>query len=100
MRFISRWAGTVVLALSASLAACSPSSPYKDAGRLGYGTPSVSSYVVGERYSTLQAELKRCERVGQPAPAGQTEGLAAACDQLRRTARNQPGNSVQPATLP
>lgn len=100
MRFISRCAGTVALALGASLAACAPSSPYKVAGRLGYGTPSVSAYVEGERDSTLQAELRRCERVGEPAPAGQTQGLPAACDQLRRTVRNQPGNAVQPARAP
>lgn len=94
----------LVLALGAGVAACSASAPNKDGGLLGYGTPGVSGYVQDGRDSTLQAELERCRGVGLPDAAGQagrqTGGLEAACNQLRRTARNQPGNAVQPARAP
>ncbi len=93
----------LVLALGAGVAACAAPAPDKG-GLLGYGTPGVSGYVQDDRDSTLQAELERCRGVGLPDAAGQagrqTGGLEAACNQLRRTAHNQPGNGVQPARAP
>ncbi len=85
----------VVLGLTLGLGACaSSSSPRTDTAVLGYGTPGVSSYVQGDEATSLQAQLDRCRDVSDPAAANQTQGLAAACGQLRRTLRNQPGNVV------
>ena len=97
---ISRCRFAFVLALTAGLAACSASAPNKDVGLLGYGTPGVSSYVQNDRDSTLEAELERCRGVGLSDAPGQTRSLGAACNQLRRTARNQPGNAVRPTPAP
>jgi len=65
---------------------------------LGYGTPGVESYVVPGEGRTLAELQARCQAV--PASAGPPpplQSLAAACDQLHRTAFNQPGNTVGPA---
>lgn len=62
---------------------------------LGYGIPSVSTYMGDDQAGGLQAELDQCRQVSQAGPAIQTQGLAAACSQLQRTRRNQPGNTVQ-----
>ena len=100
---ISRCRFMLVLALGTGVAACAAPAPDKG-GLLGYGTPGVSSYVQGSQDSTLQAELERCRGVGLPDAADQagrqTGGLEAACNQLRRTAHNQPGNAVRPARVP
>lgn len=97
---LSRCRLVLALALGAGVAACSGPAPNKEAGPLGYGTPGVSGYVRDGQDSTLQAELERCRGVGLPDAAGQARSLEAACDQLRRTARNQPGNAVRPARAP
>ena len=87
-----------LLLLGGSLVACAPSSPRKGVGTLGYGTPGVSAYA--ESGDTLRAQLDTCRGVSPPASPGQTQGLPAACEQLNRTVRNQPGNSVRPARAP
>jgi len=86
---------TMGLAL-ATLSACSTTLPLRTTGMLGYGTPGVSAYVPDDNASSLQAQLDRCDQVPQAGATGQTQGLPAACGQLRRMVRNQPGNSVQP----
>jgi len=80
------------------LAACGATPSQKHTEMLGFGTPAVSAYAPDDDALSLQAQLERCERVPQAGSASQTQGLAAACDQLRRTVRNQPGNSVQPSS--
>jgi hypothetical protein len=80
------------------LAACGATPLQTHAGMLGFGTPGVSAYAPDGDAPSLQAQLERCERVPQAGSAGQTQGLPAACNQLRRTVRNQPGNSVQPSS--
>lgn len=87
-----------LLLLGIGLAACAQSPPQTDKGMLGYGTPDVSAYADGG--TTLQAQLETCRSVPRPSSPGQTQGLAAACAQLDRMMRNQPGNSVQPARTP
>ncbi len=87
-----------LLCVAASLGACSPSSPRTNGEMLGYGTPGVSAYVSGDNDASLQAQLARCDQVPQAGSASQTQGLPAACGQLRRTLRSQPGNSVQPGS--
>ena len=62
---------------------------------LGYGTPSVSTYVGANQTGGLQAELDQCRQVPQTGATTQTQGVSAACRQLQRTLRNQPGNTVQ-----
>lgn len=96
----SRCRLALALALGAGVAACSGPARNEEAGLLGYGTPGVSAYVQDGQDGTLQAEFERCRGVGLPDAAGRNGGLEAACDQLRRTARNQPGNAVQPARAP
>lgn len=89
----------IVLALIPAvlgLSACSAGSPGPHAGMLGYGTPSVAAYVPADEGASVRAELQLCDRVPPPGSAGRTQGLPAACDQLRRTLRNQPGNGVRP----
>lgn len=68
-------------------------------GLLGYGTPDVSAYVPVDQATNLQAMRARCEGVPPAAPAA-TQGLPAACDQLRRTQGNQPGNAARPTVRP
>lgn len=87
----------IILAAALGLAACSGQPDKKDGQLLGYGTPGVSAYVQGDQAGSLQAQLDRCGQVPQASTATQTQGLAAACGQLQRMLRNQPGNSVQPA---
>ena len=84
------------LIASGGLAACSGQASGQAAGRLGYGTPGVSEYVQSDEATNLQALLDRCAQVPQAGAASQIDGLPAACGQLRRTSRNQPGNAVQP----
>jgi hypothetical protein len=84
-----------VFAAALGLAACSGQQASSGTGMLGYGTPSVSSYTGDDQAGGLQAELDKCRQVSQADAARQTRGLAAACSQLQRTVRNQPGNAVQ-----
>lgn len=63
-------------------------------GLLGYGTPDVSTYVPADRATSLQAMRASCEGV-PPADPSATQGLPVACDQLRRTLHNQPGNATR-----
>ena len=62
---------------------------------LGYGTPGVASYMGDGQAGSLQARTGQCQQVSHGGAAAQTSGLAAACSQLHRTLRNQPGNSVR-----
>lgn len=78
-----------------ALAACSGPTTNREAGLLGYGTPGVSTYGQGAPASTLQEELDRCNRIPQAGAASQMHELPAACAQLHRTTRNQPGNTVR-----
>ena len=87
------------LALALGLAACAGPGQDPAPGLLGYGTPGVSAYVRDDEATSLQAQLERCRGVS-PEVEGRTEGLPAACGQLRRTYRNQPGNAVQPSRAP
>ena len=84
-----------VIAAVAALAGCSGPQAGKQSSLLGYGTPGVSSYVQGGPASTLQEELDRCRGLSPNNTGSQTQSLQAACAQLLRTVRNQPGNSVQ-----
>lgn len=87
-----RPAATVVLAsVLVSCAGPQPNTP----GMLGYGTPGVESYLPQDQPPTLQALLDRCRDVPQANADTQTSGLPSACSQLRRTAHNQPGNTVR-----
>lgn len=88
------------LALALGLAACAGPGQDPAPGMLGYGTPGVSAYVRDDEASSLQAQLERCRGVPLADAAGRTEGLPAACGQLHRTLRNQPGNAVQPSRAP
>jgi len=82
-----------MLAVSLGLAGCAEQPNGQAPGPLGYGTPDVSTYVPANRADNLRAMRARCEGV-PPAEPTATQGLPAACDQLRRTQRNQPGNSM------
>ena len=84
-----------VCAAALSLAACSGPQANGGTGMLGYGTPSGASYMGGGQAGGLKAELDQCQQVSHGGAAAQTPGLVAACRQLHRTMRNQPGNSVQ-----
>lgn len=87
---------TMALVALVALGACSGPAGSKTTELLGYGTPSVSTFGQGGTpASTLQEELDRCSGVPQAGAASQTDGLSAACSQLQRTVRNQPGNSVR-----
>ena len=99
MQRVSRgWRGLTIAAVSAaalSLGGCS--APQTDSGTAmrGYGTPSVSAFMGADQTGGLQAELDKCRQVLQADAAARTAGLVAACRQLQRTQRNQPGNTVQ-----
>lgn len=82
------------MVLALGLASCA--GPGRDAapGLLGYGTPGVSAYMPEDRAASLQAMRASCEGV-PPADPSATQGLPAACDQLHRTLRNQPGNAAR-----
>lgn len=85
-----------LLLATLSLTACAGPPRAAPGSMLGYGTPGVESYVPPEQGGSLDALLARCQGVTAPAalpPRPQT--LEAACDQLHRTVRNQPGNAVQ-----
>lgn len=77
------------------LGACSTSPESKNTGLLGYGTPGVSSSTQDPPAATLQEELNRCSHVPQAGTASETQSPQAACSQLQRTVRNQPGNTVR-----
>ena len=97
LTYIPRQRGrfTPLLVALAALGACSGPQTRQEAGLLGYGTPGVSTFGQGTPVSTLQEELDRCSRVPQAGAVAQTQGLPAACSQLQRTVRNQPGNTVR-----
>lgn len=92
----SGWGIGILLLSGWALAACSSQPARPPAGLLGYGTPGVDRYVRDGQAGDLQAQLDLCRRVPQPRADMQTQGLPAACGQLRRTINNQPGNAVQP----
>jgi hypothetical protein len=66
-------------------------------GILGYGTLGVSSYLNAGQGDSLGSLMERCRTVSASAGLPRPQSLEAACDQLHRTARNQPGNSIGPA---
>jgi hypothetical protein len=78
-----------LLLLVLGLAGCSSSvAPVKQGNIKSYGVEPV----VGD---SLGAMLARCSQPGQQAePAERAASLNAQCDQLRRSLRNQPGNSA------
>ena len=84
------------VAVAAALGACSGAPMSKSDKMLGYGTPGVSAYGQNGEDRSLQAMLARCNGVPQASAASEVRGLPAACAQLQRTLRNQPGNTVQP----
>lgn len=84
----------VTLATALGFAACAGPGQDPDPGLRGYGTPSVSTYVPADKATSVQAMLDRCEQGRQDSPRSETQDLAAACDQLRHTLHNQPGNAV------
>ncbi len=86
---------TPLLVALATLGACSGPQTSKPAGLLGYGTPGVSTLGQGTPAATLQEELDRCSSISHAGAASQAPGLPAACSQLQRTVRNQPGNTVR-----
>ena len=89
-----------MLAAVFGLAACARPGQDPGPGLRGYGTPDVSAYVPESQATRLHALLHRCARASsQPSPASATQGLSAACDQLRHTLHNQPGNGIQAPAL-
>ncbi|MDJ0390319.1 hypothetical protein QMO56_19590 [Roseomonas sp. E05] len=85
----------LALLAAAALAACAERQPAPRSGLPGVGTPGVTSHMPGEEPTSVQALLERCS----PAPSAsgtppRPQSFAAACDELRRTLHNQPGNSV------
>jgi len=96
MNLALRSALQVLVAFAAAgLAACAGQPPGPETGIRGVGTPGVAAYVPADRATSLQAMQANCEGVPPAAPSA-TQGLPAACDQLRRTLNNQPGNAAQP----
>lgn len=86
----------VVMPVLASvlLNACAGPPTVPAGGMLGYGTPGVSSHLRDGAGETVQALLERCRTVPAATSASAPQTLEAACDQLRRTSRNQPGNAL------
>ena len=84
------------VAMAAALGACSGASMSKSDETFGYGTPGVSAYGQNGENESLQAMLARCSGVPQTSAASEVRGLPAACGQLQRMLRNQPGNTAQP----
>lgn len=83
-----------VFAAALGLAACSGPQAGGGTGMQGYGTPGVSTFMGNDQAGSLQAELERCRQVSQADASTQAPGLVAACRQLQRTQRNQPGNTA------
>ena len=99
-RFAQPLAAVLALAVVLGLAACAGRDQGSVQDHRGYGTPGVSAYMGEDQATSLQALLDRCARVPRAVvQASGDEGLAAACDQLHHTLRNQPGNTV-PAPTP
>lgn len=93
LRLISATASSMLVIFGVS--ACTAPSGSTSSGMLGYGTPGVSAYMAADQPGGLQAELDRCRDLPPTGAATEAQGLAAACSQLHRTMRNQPGNSVR-----
>lgn len=93
-RFVCPRPAGAALLLAFGLTACAGTAT-NPPGMLGYGTPGIESYVSEDQAPTLQALLERCQNVPQAGAGSQTSGLPAACNQLQRTAHNQPGNTVR-----
>jgi len=96
-----RQLGPVCVAIAISgLSACSGQATAPE-GLRGVGTPDVSSYLGDGQATSVQALLERCRQTPEHAgPNSNTRGLEAACSQLHRTMRNQPGNTEQPRGNP
>lgn len=78
-------------ALSVVIGCTACAGPQQAPSSRGVGTPGVSAYVPHDQATTSQELLDRCRQAPQ---AVDNEGLSAACDQLKRQERNQPGNSA------
>ena len=86
--------GSCAVLIVAALTGCAGPPRAVPGQVLGYGTPGVESYVApgdGRTLAELQARCQAVPAFGGPPPP---QSLAAACDQLRRTEFNQPGNTV------
>lgn len=78
-----------------ALAACAGDQSAARPDLRGVGTPSVASHMTAEQATDLQALLERCRQVPwQSSTPPRPQTVEAACDELHRTVRNQPGNSV------
>jgi len=88
---------TIAFTVPLILAACGRPPQAAPGAILGYGTPGVSSYVPAVDADSLQALLDRCRQVPDIHRSPRPQTIEAACDQLQRTRRNQPGNTVAAA---
>lgn len=84
-----------------ALVACAGAQPTASSNLLGVGTPGVASYMPAEQATDLQALLEQCRQVQrQSSTPPQPQTMEAACEELHRTVRNQPGNSVPAGGMP
>lgn len=86
----ARW-GLVILA--AGIAACSPLADPSVAGNdsanvKGYGVGAVGGDTLSEMVARCSGHMSKADTAENPADT------MAECDQLRRTAHTQPGNSI------
>lgn len=78
----------------ALLSGCATPAPEATTGLRGVGTPGVSAYPAGASATTVDALVARCRQAPRATEPTETDDLAAACAQLRRTMHNQPGNAA------
>ena len=82
--------GLAAVLLVIALAGCArpPQPPF---GRMiRYGTPGVESYGPTDQATTVHVLFDRCRAAAPTGTNPSPQSLAAACDRLRRTSRNQP----------
>ena len=99
MTDIARGLRAAAMAAAVLVAGCAMPPATAPGTMLGYGTPGVSGYVPAGEASDLKSLMARCSQVSIGVAPPRPQSFAAACDQLRRTAHNQPGNTVA-ATRP
>lgn len=81
----------------AGLSGCAAPAPAPSGEMPGFGTPGVESMLPAGAAPDLASLLRYCDAAAPASPAvPRPRSLAAACDQLRRTRRNQPGNAAPP----
>ena len=93
--FGRRSPGPMSLLLAGMVAACSGQTAGTSTTMLGFGAPGVDSYAAGNQATTLNAQVDQCGQVPPSRNSDGTDTLAVACDQLRRTQNNQPGNVMR-----